>query len=163
MTSDNSIGRAFQETGDGSKLFTRATTVEKTGRISAIQAGALRILVVDDCADAAETMALLLRFYGHEVEIAANGLTALEKARVYQPDVILLDIGLPGMSGYDVARLLSSPSPGKKAMLIAVTGYGTEADRGHSAEAGIDLHLVKPVDPAELHGILERCQTAING
>jgi CheY-like chemotaxis protein len=163
MTSDDSIRRASQETGEGSKPSSQATTVEKIGRIGTTLVAALRILVVDDCEDSAETMALLLRFYGHEVEIAANGLTALGKARVYQPDVILLDIGLPGMSGYDLARLWSSPSPGKKPLLIAVTGYGTEADREHSAEAGIDLHLVKPVDPAELRGILERCQTAING
>src|SRR5690242_9513440 len=105
----------------------------------------LRILIAEDYADAAESMATLLRMYGHDVEIAANGPTALEKARTDKPDVVLLDLGLPGMSGYDVARQLSEHRPRKTPLLIAVTGFGQEDDRRHAAEAGIDLHLLKPV------------------
>ncbi len=123
----------------------------------------LHILIVEDQPDCAESMALLLRMYGHEVECAANGPTALAKARIDKPDVVLLDLGLPGMSGFDVAQQLNSQRPRKTPLLIAVTGYGQEQDRRHSAEAGMDLHLVKPIDPEQLRVILERFQQVISG
>ena len=123
--------------------------------------GGLRVLIAEDNVDSALSMALLLRIYGHSVEIASNGPIALEKARADKPEVVLLDIGLPGMSGYDVARQLSGHRPGKTPLLIALTGYGMEEDRRHSAEAGFDLHMLKPVDPEELQVVLKRFQQSI--
>ena len=123
----------------------------------------LRILVVDDNDDCAESTAMVLRLYGHRADVAASGPTALEMAQAGDPDVVLLDLGLPGMSGYDVARQLTACRPRKTPLVIALTGYGTENDRQRSAEAGIDLHLVKPVHPDELQAVLVRFQRAISG
>jgi two-component system, OmpR family, response regulator len=123
----------------------------------------LHILIAEDYEDAAESMAILLRLCGHEVAIARNGPSALAKARAEKPDVVLLDIGLPLMSGYDVARELSGRRPEKTPLLIAVTGWGREEDRRCSHEAGIDLHLLKPVDPVQLQCILDRFQRVITG
>jgi CheY-like chemotaxis protein len=131
---------------------------EKRAATAPVNVAGLRILIAEDNADCAVSMALLLRMYGHDVKIAADGPTALEKARTDKPDVVLLDIGLPGMSGYDVARQLSDHRPCKTPLLVAITGYGREEDERHSAEAGIDMHLVKPVDPERLRSILERFQ-----
>jgi signal transduction histidine kinase/CheY-like chemotaxis protein len=108
-----------------------------------------RILVVDDNRDSADSLALLLRLGGHEVEMAHDGSSALALAQAFRPEVILLDIGLPGMSGYEVARKLrevDQPRP----LLIALTGYGQEEDQRRSLEAGFDYHLVKPVEMAKL-------------
>jgi two-component system OmpR family response regulator len=129
---------------------------EERSRAVSVNGVELRILIAEDNADCAVSMATLLRIYGYDVEVAANGPTALEKARSYQPDVVLLDLALPGMNGYDVARQVSGHRPGKTPLLIAVTGFGQENDRRRSAEAGIDLHLLKPVDPDQLRAILER-------
>src|SRR6516162_6114764 len=101
----------------------------------------LRVLVVEDHADTAASMAVLLRIRGHEVEVAPDGPSALRIAADRPPDVALLDIGLPGLSGWHVARRLRERAPGKTPLLIAVTGYGREADRRRSLEAGIHLHL----------------------
>ena len=108
-------------------------------------------------------MALLLRLHGHQVAIARNGPAALELARNNKPDVVLLDLGLPLMNGFDVARQLSSTRPRKTPLLIAITGWGREEDRRNSREAGIDLHLLKPVDPAQLEIILKRFRSLIQG
>lgn len=116
----------------------------------------LRVLVVEDDADFAGILAILLGIYGHEARVAANGPAALKEARERPPDVVLLDIGLPRMDGYEVARRLAELGGEKRPLLIAVTGYGREADRRRSAEAGIDLHLVKPVDPVVLQKVLSR-------
>jgi len=125
------------------------------------QAG-LRILIVEDQVDCAESMALLLRLYGHEVEVVPNGSAALATAKAHPPDVVLLDIGLPGgMDGWEVAPLLKQQAVGKQPLLIAVTGFGQEADRRHSAESGIDLHLTKPVDPYQLRVLLHRFQAIL--
>ena len=134
------------------------TWPEETTMTAPVNGVGLRILIAEDNTDGAVSMAMLLRIYGHDVEIAANGPTALEKARTDKPDVVLLDLGLPGMSGYDVARQLSKHRPRKTPLLIAVTGFGREEDRRHSAEAGIDLHLLKPVNPDELQAVLKRFQ-----
>jgi two-component system CheB/CheR fusion protein len=123
----------------------------------------LNILIVEDNLDGANSLAWLLRRYGYEVEIAQDGPAALKMAEAHAPDVVLLDIGLPGMSGFEVARQLNEHSPEKKAILIVMSGFGSDEDRHRSAEVGIDLHLVKPVEPTLLRGILERCHTAING
>ena len=108
------------------------------------------ILVVDDNADAASSMALLLRMVGHEVEIEHDGPAALKRVAQSPPQIVLLDIGLPGMSGYDVARELRSGATGTAMRIFALTGYGADEDRRRSLEAGFDGHLVKPVLPAEL-------------
>jgi two-component system CheB/CheR fusion protein len=101
-------------------------------------------------------MAFLLRYYGHRVEIALDGPSACQAARNKNPDVVLLDIALPGMDGWQVARHFQESSSEKKPFLIALTGYGSEEDRRRSLEAGIDLHLVKPVDPDYLRRLLAR-------
>jgi CheY-like chemotaxis protein len=116
----------------------------------------LRILIVEDNKDAADSLERLLALFGYEAEIARDGLAALQKAREFEADVILLDIGLPGIDGYGVAReLLEFPSA-KKPLLIAMTGYAGPEARRKSSEAGISLHLVKPVNPNDLHIFLER-------
>jgi CheY-like chemotaxis protein len=116
----------------------------------------LHVLVVEDCIDTATTMAMLLRMHGHQVEIAQDGPSAIDRARQDKPDVVLLDIGLPGMSGYEVTPHLRECLRDKPPLIIAVTGYAQESDCRRSAEAGIDLHLVKPVDPLDLIHILSR-------
>lgn len=121
----------------------------------------LHILIAEDRADCADSLALLLRLYGHDVEIARTGPAALERARSDEPDVVLLDLGLPGMSGYDVARRISDRRPKKTPLLIAVTGFGQDEDRRRSLEAGCDLHMVKPVDPEQLRVVLEMFQRTI--
>jgi CheY-like chemotaxis protein len=110
----------------------------------------LRVLVVEDHADTASSVELFLRLSGVEVWTAADGPAALQTAAEFPPDVVLLDIGLPGMDGYDVARRLAAQFPNGKPYLVAVTGYGTEADRRRAADAGFDRHLLKPADPEEL-------------
>jgi CheY-like chemotaxis protein len=115
--------------------------------------------VVDDDKDTTESMALLLRGFGFQVQVAADGQAALEEARAGQPDVVLLDIALPHMDGYEVARRLRGQEAGKRPWLVAVTGFGNEKDFRRSQEAGIDFHLVKPVEPARLKGLLEELQT----
>jgi CheY-like chemotaxis protein len=112
------------------------------------------VLVVDDNRDSADSMALLLGASGHDVRTAQDGTSALAIAPEYKPDVVLLDIGLPGMNGYTVAERLRALPGGGNIVLIAMTGYGQEDDRRRSREAGFDHHLVKPVDFDVLAGIL---------
>jgi PAS domain S-box-containing protein len=114
----------------------------------------LRVLVVDDNVDTAESLAMLLRYAGHEVRAAHTGPRALQAAQAEPPDVIVLDIGLPGMDGYEVARRLREQQGAGRGHLIAMTGYGQDSDRKRSQEAGFDHHLVKPVDPARLQELL---------
>ena len=117
----------------------------------------LRILVVDDNKDAAESMAILLELWGHETLRAHDGAKALELGARYHADVIFLDIGLPGMDGYEVASRLREMPETAGAVLIAVTGYGQEEDRRRSRRAGFDRHLVKPVAPESLQRLLAEC------
>jgi two-component system CheB/CheR fusion protein len=122
---------------------------------------ALRVLVVEDDADTARTWVWLLRALGHDVEVARDGPAALRAAEANPPNAVLLDLGLPGMSGYEVAARLRQQQDGStRPLIIAVTGYGEYTQRLRSYEVGIDLHLVKPVNPDELKGFLERYQTA---
>jgi two-component system CheB/CheR fusion protein len=116
---------------------------------------ALKILVVEDNADSAESMALLLRLNGHEVRIAHDGPSALAEARSFEPQVVLCDIGLPGMDGYEVAARLREQQAFKQTPLIALTGYGQEGARRRAKEAGFDYHLVKPVEPGALDTVLD--------
>ncbi len=113
-----------------------------------------RILVVDDNVDAAESLAYLLRTDGHEVTTAYDGLSAIDSAHKLHPDAVLLDIGLPGMSGHEVASRLRHDHPNRNLLLVALTGYGQEEDRRRSVEVGIDAHLTKPVDLADLRALL---------
>jgi CheY-like chemotaxis protein len=114
-----------------------------------------RVLVVEDNVDAALTLVDLLRIWGHEVEYVHDGPAAVDLAPRYRPEVVLLDIGLPGMDGYEVARRLRQDPLTRGALLVAVTGYGQESDRARSREAGFDHHLVKPVDLAGLRRLIE--------
>jgi PAS domain S-box-containing protein len=113
-----------------------------------------RVLVVDDNVDAAESLAMLLRVGRHDVRTAHDGATALQLAGAFRPEVVLLDIGLPRMDGYQVARRLREQEGMGGAVLVALTGYGQDEDRRRSQEAGFDRHLVKPADPTALNDIL---------
>jgi CheY-like chemotaxis protein len=113
-----------------------------------------RVLVVEDNTDAAESLALILRAYGHEVRTAHNGPAALDLAREFRPGVVVLDIGLPGMDGYEVARRLRQDQGGAGVVLVALTGYNLEDDQRRSRDVGISHHLVKPVDPLALCRLL---------
>ena len=117
-------------------------------------AGSLRLLVVDDSDDTAEMMSTLLAMAGHDVRTAHSGPAALEAAAAHRPDAIVLDIGLPGLDGYQVAQRLRQDPAMNGVVLIAASGYGQESDRRRAREAGFDHHLVKPVDPRRLQEIL---------
>jgi signal transduction histidine kinase/CheY-like chemotaxis protein len=121
-----------------------------------------RVLVVDDNVDAANSLAkLLARLYGQEVRVAHDGAQALEAAEHFLPEVVLLDIGLPGMDGHEVARRLRERPATGQALIVALTGWGLESDRQRSAQSGFDRHLVKPVDPEMLRTLLT--ETSHNG
>jgi CheY-like chemotaxis protein len=115
---------------------------------------ARRILVVEDNADAAVTMRDFLELSGHQVHLAASGADGVQAAQAFHPEIVLCDIGLPGMDGFEVAEALRRDPTTSSAKLIAVTGYGGAEDRRRSKEAGFDLHLTKPVDPAQLRAVL---------
>jgi signal transduction histidine kinase len=137
-------------------LATRETIPQKVdgGPRSSSALTGLRLLVVDDNKDAAITLAMLLRLRGHEVRIAHNGAKALEIATDYKPEVIFLDIGMPGMDGYDVARNMRSRPGLENVFLVALTGWGQQSDRLRATEAGFDRHLTKPADPIAIEGML---------
>jgi PAS domain S-box-containing protein len=126
------------------------TPAAATGAASA----ARRILIVDDNADGAESLSMLLQFDGHETMMANDGRAALEVAERFRPDVILLDIGLPGMNGYEVCRHIRATEWGSGIAVVALTGWGQEEDRNRSREAGFDTHMVKPVDHDALTRLL---------
>jgi CheY-like chemotaxis protein len=131
-----------------------------------------RVLVVDDNADCADSMAELLAIVGFEVKVARDGNAAIDMALRFTPEVILLDLGLPGIDGYEVARRLrktfdlpdvaaresADPQSGRSLMLVAISGYGQEKDRARSKMADFDYHLVKPVNHSELLNILGMSQ-----
>lgn len=110
----------------------------------------LKVLVVDDNVDAAETLVDLLMMWGHEAYVAHDGIAGIAAAEEHMPDVVLLDIGLPGMDGYEVAQQLETRMGSRKPRLMALTGYGQDDDRHKTHQAGFDAHLVKPVDLQEL-------------
>ena len=111
---------------------------------------ARRVLVVDDNEDAAESLAALLRIFGHEVGVAFDGEQALSLAPELKPDVVLLDLGMPRMDGHEVARRMRASPWGASMKIVALSGFGDGADRARSLEAGCNDHLVKPVSPADL-------------
>jgi CheY-like chemotaxis protein len=114
-----------------------------------------RVLIVDDNIDAAETLAMMLEILGHSTCQAHDGHDALKAAREFGPEVIFMDIGLPGLSGHQVVKRMRGDLAMTDTYIVALSGYGTEEDRRKSAEAGFDSHLVKPLDPTALPGILD--------
>jgi CheY-like chemotaxis protein len=144
-------------TGSGSEFVVRLPrqlepAEVKSGASTPVQfdRGAVRILVVDDNADSCATLATFLRLQGYGVQTVHSGSLALQMARSTRPNVVLLDIGLPGLSGYDVARVLRQEFADDVMQLVAITGYGRDEDVRQAQEAGFDMHFLKPVDPVEL-------------
>jgi CheY-like chemotaxis protein len=123
----------------------QAESPAPAARTNEIKQGS-RILVVDDKVDTAEGLARLLKLLGNDVRVALHGKAAIETARTFRPEFVLLDIGLPGMDGYEVAATLRKDDSYKDTIIVAVSGYGQEDDRRRAREAGFDHHLVKPVD-----------------
>jgi CheY-like chemotaxis protein len=119
-----------------------------------------RILVADDSPDSADSLALLLKLMGNEVLTARDGQEAVDLAALYRPDVVLLDIGMPRLNGYDAARQIRQQPWGKGVLLIALSGWGQQEDKRRAQEAGFDHHLVKPVEPAALEKLLATVKTA---
>jgi CheY-like chemotaxis protein len=120
----------------------------------------LRILIVDDNRDGADSLAMMLRLLGNDTRTAYDGEQALVLAAEYQPDVILLDLGLPKLNGYEACRHIRQQPRGKELIIIAQTGWGQDEDRRRTHEAGFDHHMVKPVDPAALIKMLAELQQA---
>src|SRR5262249_51136806 len=108
--------------------------------------GARRLLLVEDSADVRLALRAWLELDGHEVHETADGITGLAEARSLQPDVAIIDIGLPGLDGWTLARRLRATDEGRRMILVAISGYGQQADQQRSRQAGFDVHLVKPVD-----------------
>jgi PAS domain S-box-containing protein len=150
--------------GQGSEFVVRLRAVPEVAGLRPEDAAtqrakprkALRILVVDDNVDTAESLAMLLRLSGHEVKTEHTGPKALQTAVSERPDVVLMDIGLPGMEGCQVAERIREHQDLAEMQLIAISGYGQEADQRRSKQAGFNHHLVKPVDPAKLQELLSK-------
>ncbi len=115
----------------------------------------MRILIVEDNRDSADSLKALLGALGYEAHISNDGESAVRLAATLRPDVIVMDIGLPGINGYEAARQVRALKPELPAIIVALTGWGQQSDRLRSAEAGIDHHLVKPLDLAALKQILD--------
>ena len=113
-----------------------------------------RVLIVDDNQDAATTLALILKLTGHEAHIRFDGQTGVEAAESLRPQVVILDISMPGMDGYQACRFIREQPWGKPVLLVALSGYGQEDHKRRSTEAGFDAHLVKPVDLTTLKELL---------
>jgi CheY-like chemotaxis protein len=132
--------------------------------LESVDGEALRVLVVDEDIDSAISLALLLHSYGYAVEVATTGQTAIDIAQAANPDIVLLDFDMAGMDGWQVAAQLRCCAPTKKRpLLIAITGYGEQPERLRSYEAGIDLHLVKPVRMDQLQRILTKLRMLDSG
>jgi PAS domain S-box-containing protein len=155
--------------GRGAELSLRLPLLSKTKPAEAPAAASpelapaqipRRVLVVDDNRDAAMTLEMLVQLWGHAVRTVHTGPAAIEEAVAFRPEVVLLDIGLPEMDGYEVARRLRANPDLKETVLVAITGYGQDDDRRRSREAGFDHHLVKPVDPTRLQEVLSAAGVA---
>lgn len=131
------------------------TRARADDRLPAPKPASRRILVADDNTDSAETCAMLLQLWGHDVRVAADGQETVDVAREFRPEIALVDIGMPRMSGYEVAQTLRGTEWGKDMVLVAVTGWGQDEDRARATAAGFDHHLAKPVDPQRLQPLIE--------
>jgi DNA-binding response OmpR family regulator len=149
--------------GKGSEFVVRLPTLSRQHRapqpdatVATVDhsAPSRRILVVDDNRDAAETLAMMLRLEGNEVDTAFDGEGAITATATFHPDVVLMDLGMPKLDGYEAARAIRRDAGGSEVVLIALTGWGGDMDRQLSQEAGFDRHLVKPVMPTELLALL---------
>ena len=127
--------------------------------VTATTARRFKILVVDDNHDSALSLAMMLSIMGHDTRTAHDGESAVSTAETFLPDVILLDIGLPKLNGYEVAQRIRETSWGTSMYLIAVTGWGQDEDRQRSSEVGLNLHMVKPVEPSALEKVLATLAT----
>jgi CheY-like chemotaxis protein len=125
---------------------TTKASVAKESAVNDHSPARRRILVVDDNVDSAESMAMMLKLSGHDVAMAHDGLEAVNLAQEFQPDLALLDLGMPKLDGYEAARSIRRQPWGQGIMLVALTGWGQAEDKRRSREAGFDAHLVKPVD-----------------
>lgn len=163
------VSAASAGAGGGSRFTIRlgvvdAATVPLRPRAiaAAVETKGLKILVADDNVDAAEMLSMLLQAYGHVTEVVHNGHAALNLARNFHPDVALLDIGMPGMNGYEVAKALRRIPDLSHMTLVALTGWGGEQDRALSGEAGFNRHLIKPVDMMIIEGLLADVSAALD-
>lgn len=125
-----------------------------------VRSSARRILVVDDNRDAADSLAMLLEGYGHEVRTSYDGQEGVRAARTFRPDLVFMDIGLPGLNGYDAARAIRSEPWSDRVTLVALTGWGQDEDRRKSRDAGFDHHLVKPIDLGDVQQVLTGVEPA---
>jgi len=159
--------------GKGSEFIVRFPLVDGAGSDVAeadrsqrcedpVAPSGLRLLVVDDNRDAATSFATLLRLQGHEVRVANDGPSALEVSASYAPNVVFLDVGMPGMDGCEVARRMREQPGLDRVVLAALTGWGQKEDRRRTAEAGFDHHLVKPIEPEFLERLLTEATLATN-
>ncbi|APV51938.1 hypothetical protein BWI17_21055 [Betaproteobacteria bacterium GR16-43] len=149
LAESEGLGRGSTFTLSMPALSAQLRAVPATA-LEPVRSETMRILVVDDNVDAAQTLAMVLELSGHVVKTAHDGIEAIHRAREMRPEVIVLDIGLPGASGYDVARAIRAEPTLAGVRLIAVTGYGRDEDRRRCMDAGFDLHLVKPLEPSVL-------------
>jgi CheY-like chemotaxis protein len=166
---DGEVSAQPNPAGQGSEFRVRLpllvakkdAAVATTSRtVSATSHGALKVLVVDDNQDSAQTLGLLLELVGYKTSMAHDGEDALQKALDLKPDVVLLDIGLPKLNGYEVARRIRLEPWGARPILVAITGWGQTEDIDLAREAGFDHHLVKPVDPDALLSLIAKRKTA---
>ncbi len=162
---DGRIEAHSEGPGKGSEFVVRLPLVVEASGPLAPEKGeamtpksALRILIVDDNRDSADSLGMLLRIMGNDIRTAYDGQRGVELAEQFRPDVVLLDIGLPKLDGYQACRRMGVQPWGKAMVLIAMTGYGQEEDRLRSHEAGFDHHMVKPVDPPALMKLLAEFQ-----
>jgi CheY-like chemotaxis protein len=160
---DGSVEARSAGAGCGSEFVIRLPVLSHDTRVSPLHRigdQALRfdvprrVLIVDDNQDGARSLAMVLQMGGNDVYTVYDGPEAVEAFSRFRPDVVLLDVGLPTLNGYDTARLMRALPDGSDTLIIALTGWGTDEDRRRSREAGINHHLVKPVDLKTLHGLL---------
>jgi len=160
---DGSVTAYSEGPGQGSEFSVRLPALVESVALSAgataaglaLGAARRRVLIVDDLQDSAESLAVLLRLAGHETHVAYDGAEAVEAANELRPDVVLLDLGMPQLSGLDACRQIRAQPWARDVLMIAVTGWGQDSDRQRSRDAGFDAHLVKPLDFAELEQLLD--------
>jgi CheY-like chemotaxis protein len=167
-----SIEARSEGVGRGATFVLRLPLLQEQGDVvpgsapsggSESSATAFTVLVVDDNRDAADSMAALLEMGGHRVLVAYDGPSALEAAEREAPQIVLLDIGLPGMDGYEVGQRMRALKQTRASLIVALTGYGQAEDRARSAQAHLDGHLVKPIDYRTLCSVLERAVIRTTG